>query len=109
MSTLYFFSTTEAAQIIWRTHYYLQLPVNGPTCCTSKKEITNTQTGLTNYVFMLQKRHPTTQINGKEASAYKQLMIIGSGTVLFPYPQPTLFPNPPYAFIRGLQKAALDV
>ena len=49
------------------------------------------------------------QIDGKEATAYKQLMIIGSGTVPVSYPQPTLFPNPFYASIPGLQKAALDV
>jgi len=44
MSTSHFFPTTEAAQIIWLTHYALQLPVNGPTCGIGNEEIINTQT-----------------------------------------------------------------
>ena len=103
-STSHFFPTTEAAQIIWLTHYALQLPVNGPTCGIGNEEITNTQTDITSYVFMLQQWHPASQRDGKEFTAHKQLMIFGSGSVPLPYPQPTLFPNPPPASIPGIQK-----
>jgi hypothetical protein len=103
-STSHFFPTTESAQIIWLTHYALQLPVNGPTCGIGNEEITNTQTDITSYVFMLQQWHPASQRDGKEFTAHKQLMIFGSGSVPLPYPQPTLFPNPPPASIPGIQK-----
>jgi hypothetical protein len=103
-STSHFFPTTESAQIIWLTHYALQLPVNGPTCGIVNEEITNTQTDITSYVFMLQQWHPASQRDGKEFTAHKQLMIFGSGSVPLPYPQPTLFPNPPPASIPGIQK-----
>jgi hypothetical protein len=104
MSTSHFFPTTESAQIIWLTHYALQLPVNGPTCGIGNEEITNTQTDITSYFFMLQQWHPASQRDGKEFTAHKQLMIFGSGSVPLPYPQPTLFPNPPPASIPGIQK-----
>jgi hypothetical protein len=81
MSTTHFFPTTEAAQIIWLTHYALQLPVNGPTSGIGNEEIINTQTDhLWHYVFILQQWHLASQIESKEATAHKQLMIFGSSS-----------------------------
>jgi hypothetical protein len=103
-SSTHFFPTTEAARIIWLTHYSLQLPVYGPTCGISNQEIANTQTDITSYIFILQQWHPASQNDGKEFTAHKQLMIFGSGSVPVPYPQSTFFPNPPPASVPGIQK-----
>ena len=109
ISSTYFFLTIETAVFIGLTHASLQRPLNAPAYRISHKEMTNPITDIDSYIFMLKQWHPPTQIDGKEATAYKQLMITGSSTFPVPYPHPTLFPNPPYASIPGLQKAALDV
>jgi hypothetical protein len=80
------------------------LPVNGPVCGIDGNEITRTQTDITSYIFILQQWHPATQVDAREATAHKQLIINGSGTEPVPYPQPTLFPNPPPASMPGIQK-----
>ena len=104
MSKNSYFPTVEAEQIIWLSHYSLQLPVNGPICGIDNNEITRTQTDITTQIFILQQWHPASQVNATEATAHKQLIINGSGTEPIPYPQPTLFPNPPPASVPGIQK-----
>jgi hypothetical protein len=100
----HFFPTTEAAQIIWLTHYSLQLPVNGRICGINNEEIIHTQTDIVNYIFILQQWHPATQRDAIQATAHKQLIINGSNNAPVPYPQPTLFANPPPASVPGIQK-----
>lgn len=99
-----YFPTVETEQIIWLSHYSLQLPVNGPVCGIDGNEITPTQTDMTSYIFILQQWHPAPQVDAREATAHKQLIINGSGTAPVPYPQPTLSPNPPPAAMPGIQK-----
>jgi hypothetical protein len=82
----------------------LKLPIDGPACDISAKEITNTQADILYYVWLLQHWHPAVQRDAKEATAYKQLMINGSGSEEASYPQSTTFPPPPLMSVPGIQK-----
>ena len=104
MSKNSYFPTVEAEQIIWLSHYSSKLPINGPICGIDGNEITRTQTDITTQIFILQQWHPSSQLDAKEATAHKQLILNGTGNEPVPYPQPTLFPNPPPASIPGIQK-----
>jgi len=104
MSSTGFFPTTEAAQIIWLTHYSLKLPINGPGCGIGAEETTRTQADILYYIWMLQEWHPASQRDAKEATAYKNLILNGSGSDPIDYPKPTVFPNPPPAPAPGIQK-----
>jgi hypothetical protein len=107
MSKNSYFPTVEAEQIIWPSYYSLQLPVNGPVCGIYGNEITRTQTDITTQIFILQQWHPASQVDAKEATTHKQLMINGSGTEPMPYPQPTLFPNPRRLLFPGFRNGCL--
>jgi hypothetical protein len=104
MSTNSFFPTTQAGQIVWLSHYSLKLPINGPVCNISAEEITSTLADILYYVWLLQHWHPAVQRDAKEATAYKLLMIGGSGSDSANYPQPSIFPDPPPATAPGIQK-----
>jgi hypothetical protein len=43
-------------------------------------------------------------VDAKEGTAHKQLILNGSCNEPVPYPQPTLFSNPPPASVPGIQK-----
>ncbi len=104
MTSNSFFPTTEAAQIIWLNHYNFKLPVNGPECGINNQELKATSADLLYYIWLLEQWHPAMRRDAKEATAYKQLMISGSGNDIINYPQASVFTAPPPAVIPGIQK-----
>lgn len=100
-----FFPNTEAGQVVWLSHYALKLPVHGPACGISDKEIKATLEDIAYYVWMLQHWHPATQHDAKEATAHKIRMISGTGTGgITSHPQLTVFPDPPPTPNPGIKK-----
>jgi len=86
----------------------LKLPLNGPICGISDQEVNETQSDLAYYIWMLQHWHPSVQRDAKESTAYKAMMVSGSGLEAINYPQPTVFPDAPVAPTPGIQKRLLS-
>ncbi len=107
MSINSYFPTTHDRQIVWLSHYGLKLPINGPVCGISDQEITETQTDIGYYIWMLQHWHPSVQRDAKESTAYKAMMVLGDGNDIT-HPQPSIFPDAPAAPTRGIQKRLLS-
>ncbi len=103
-----YFPSTHDQQIVWLSHYQLKLPINGPVCGISDQEINDTQTDLTYYIWILQHWHPSVQRDAKESTAYKALILSGSGTETINYPLPTVFSNAPPAPTPGIHKRLLS-
>ncbi len=101
-----YFPAIQSGQIVWLSHYNLKLPIYGGVCGINDQEITDTQTDLAYYIWMLQHWHPSIQRDAKESTAYKTLMVIGSnsGNTSINYPKPSLFPDAPVAPAPGIQK-----
>ena len=104
MSTNTYFPNIGADQIIWLSHYATKLPINGPTCDISSLEITQTLSEIQYYIWILQHWHPGTQLDAKEATAYKYLVITELGDTVIDYPKPTVYLTPPVAPKPGIQK-----
>ncbi len=98
-----YFPSTHDQQIVWLSHYQLKLPINGLVCGISDQEINDTLIDLTYYIWMLQHWHPSVQRDAKESTAYKTMMVSGSGTETINYPQPTVFSNSPAAPTPGIK------
>lgn len=104
MATNSFFPNSEAEQIIWLSHYLANLPTHGPVCGLSEAEVAASQTDLQYYIWLLQHWHPSLQKDAKEATAYKQLMVGGTGPASN-RPQSSAIPDPPPVVPEpGLQK-----
>ncbi len=99
-----YFPSMEADQIIWLSHYAVKIPINGPLCNISAVEITATLLDVQFYIWLLQHWYPSTQLDAKEATAYKLLELGGSGDVVIDYPKPTVFVTTPVAVKPGIQK-----
>ncbi len=104
MTTNTYFPSISADQIIWLTHYNAKLPINGPTCQITPVEIAATLIDIQYYIWLLQHWHPATQLDAKEATAYKAVMLNELGDVIIDYPKPTIFTAPPPAVKPGIQK-----
>ena len=106
MTSNSYFPPTQDGQIVWLSHYNLKLPIYGANCGISDQEITDTQTDLDYYTWMLQHWHPSIQRDAKESTAYKTMMVTGpnSGKGGINYPQPSVFPEAPTAPAPGIQK-----
>jgi hypothetical protein len=104
-----FFPTTEAEQAVWLTNFALKLPVHGPVCGIDAEEITG-MTGEINYwVWILQPWHPAIQHYAKESTAYKLLMINGTGSDVLPLPRLMDFPAAPPAPLPGIQRRLFNL
>ena len=104
MTTNTYFPSISADQIIWLSHYNAKLPINGPTCEITPTEIAATLTDIQYYIWILQHWHPATQLDAKEATAYKYLMVNDLGDTIIDYPKPTIFLASPTAVKPGIQK-----
>jgi hypothetical protein len=104
MSSNSFFPNTEAGQIVWLTNYVLKLPLHATMCGITDQEISNTSMDVNYYIWMLQHWHPAIQRDARESTAFKLLMVSGSGTDNISHPQAALFPNPPPVPTPGMQK-----
>ena len=104
MTSNSFFPSTESGQIVWLTNYSSKLSVHSSACGISDEEVTETLKDVRYYIWMLQHWHPAVQRDGKEATAFKLLMVNGSGTGSNVPPQASAFPDPPPVPAPGMQK-----
>jgi hypothetical protein len=104
-----FFPTTEAGQSVWLANFSLKLPIHGPVCGIGAEEIAGTVGEVGYYVWMLHHWHPAIQRHAKESTAYKSLMISGSGSEASPLPQLAQFPDPPPPPRPGIQKRLFNL
>ncbi len=104
MTTNSFFPTTEAAQVVWLTHYALKLPIHGPVCGISDEEIAKTLDDIRYYVWMLQHCHPAVQHYAKQTTAHKIHIIHGDSGEATSFPLAPYFPDPPPTPAPGIQK-----
>ncbi len=75
MTTNTYFPTIGADQIIWLSHYASKLPINGSSCGIAAQEVATTLADIQYYIWILQHWHPATQLDAKQATAYKNLLI----------------------------------
>lgn len=90
-----YFPQSEADRIAWLNNYAAKLPVHGPSLGLSGEEIGNTQADIAYLVWLLHTWNPAIQQDALQATAFKNLIASGNGTLAVAPPAATVFSAPP--------------